>query len=210
MIPRNIRHSDIKKAARFVDRHGVPGTRISTRYDLIIDGGRYPPKFIVSKAYEYTSGTAHPASEFNAVEAVNYFKSRNYAVLDKDEEKLKIDLGEDEESTFAEGKKKYRLHRHRERDGSIPKKAKLRRLAETGTLSCDVCGFDFVKTYGILGQGFIEAHHTIPVSELDGKTKTKITDLSLVCANCHRMLHAGETLISIQKLKDLIGEIKST
>lgn len=48
-----------------------------------------------------------------------------------------------DESAFPEGKKKYALHRSRERDSALTRRAKRARLNETGKLECDVCEFDF-------------------------------------------------------------------
>lgn len=112
-------------------------------------------------------------------------------------------IPEEEESRHPEGAALYRLHRQLERDTTLAKKAKQKRLAETGCLWCDVCGFDFEREYGVLGAGFIEAHHTIPVSELTGETKTQLADLALVCSNCHRMLHRGPQLLTIDELRAL-------
>ena len=111
---------------------------------------------------------------------------------------------EDEASRYPEGRESYREHRRLERDPSISKKAKANRLAETKMLKCDVCGFDFQRTYGELGARYIEAHHTIPVSVIRGIAKTKINDLALVCSNCHRMLHRGPRLLSVAELKKLL------
>lgn len=110
---------------------------------------------------------------------------------------------DDDESAFPEGKKKYALHHSRERDSSITRKAKRLRLKETGKLECEVCKFNFTLEYGQHGEGFIEAHHRIPVSQLDGKAKTKIRDLALVCSNCHRMLHRGKPLPTVEDLRAL-------
>lgn len=113
---------------------------------------------------------------------------------------------EDESSSFAEGRKAYRLHLARERDISLAKKAKSIRLARTGSLKCDVCNFDFTKTYGALGDGYIEAHHTTPISELSGSRKTKLSELVLVCSNCHRMLHRTNPVLDVAGLKNIIKE----
>ncbi len=110
-------------------------------------------------------------------------------------------ISEDEESRFPEGAELYRLHRQRERDATLAVRAKQKRLSQVGYLSCDVCEFDFEKAYGDLGAGFIEMHHTIPVSQLTGNARTRITDLALVCSNCHRMLHRGPRLLSIDELR---------
>lgn len=93
------------------------------------------------------------------------------------------DIQVDDESAFPEGRAKYKLHYARERDGILVRKAKLLRLQETGKLACEVCNFDFAEQFGNHGIGFIEAHHTKPVSTLDGKTKTRIEELAMVCSN---------------------------
>lgn len=67
---------------------------------------------------------------------------------------------------------------------------------------CEVCQFDFGITYGSHGIGFIEMHHLYPI--YNGKRKTTIEDLRPICANCHRMLHKGKKLLSIEELKEII------
>lgn len=110
---------------------------------------------------------------------------------------------EDDESAFPEGGDKFELHHGRERDSAITRKAKRLRLAKTGKLECEVCDFDFSSAFGPHGEGFIEAHHRVPVSELDGTKRTKIRDLALVCSNCHRMLHRGRPLPTVEDLRIL-------
>jgi 5-methylcytosine-specific restriction endonuclease McrA len=67
---------------------------------------------------------------------------------------------------------------------------------------CQVCGLRFEEVYGTLGQGYAEAHHLIPLSQLQDNVKTSIDDLRTVCANCHRMLHRmSGTRNDINKLK---------
>jgi predicted HNH restriction endonuclease len=62
-------------------------------------------------------------------------------------------------------------------------------IAVHGT-QCQCCNFDFAKTYGALGAGFIEVHHTKPVSSLECETAVDAkTDLVVLCSNCHRMIH---------------------
>ena len=75
-------------------------------------------------------------------------------------------------------------------------------LNATGKLSCEVCGFDFKARYGDLGEGYAECHHTIPVSQLKKQQKTKLSDLSILCANCHRMIHRSRPMLSIEQLKE--------
>jgi hypothetical protein len=115
---------------------------------------------------------------------------------------------DDDESAFPEGADRYRLHRSNERDPKLAARAKRKRLTETGVLKCDACDFDFSVEYGQLGDGFIEAHHTVPVATLDGTRKTKLLELALVCSNCHRMLHRASPPLTIDELRELMnGEV---
>ncbi len=106
---------------------------------------------------------------------------------------------------FPEGKLKERLHYARERNNEVVRQAKAQAMSEVGSLNCVCCGFDFFKFYGELGKGFIEAHHTRPISELheDGDI-TKIEDLALVCSNCHRMLHRKRPWLGLDDLSSLL------
>jgi hypothetical protein len=205
MIPDGLEDKHIRKAAAYIDRKGVPSERRSVHYDLVLDGKCYPPKYVISLAAKFAHGREHPPADFDAVEAKNFFLGRDYEVIDR-RGKTKAETiiaNEDDESAFPEGRERFGKHRTLERDGAISRKAKAKRLKETGRLECEVCGFDFVETYGTVGTGFIEAHHTIPVASLDGREKTKISDLALVCSNCHRMLHRGTSPLSVNQLKQL-------
>ncbi|QZE25963.1 HNH endonuclease [Brevibacterium sp. K72] len=77
---------------------------------------------------------------------------------------------------------------HRERDPEL-RAAKLDLIASQGLLvECEVCTFNFGSFYGELGEDYIEVHHSTPRQE-SGMTATKLQDLVLLCANCHRMIH---------------------
>lgn len=114
------------------------------------------------------------------------------------------DEEEDEITSVKEGRVIYKLHKLRERDSKINKKKKEVYFKKHGKLNCEVCDFDFYKVYGEIGKGFIEAHHRIPLSDLDGESKTELKDLALVCSNCHRMLHREIDTLSIKELKNRI------
>lgn len=93
-----------------------------------------------------------------------------------------------------------RLHKRYERDPKLV--AEKRKAASAkGDLACEVCGFDFKATYGDLGSGYIEVHHTRPVHTLLTGTKTKLGDLALLCANCHRMAHRKRIPLTITALE---------
>lgn len=118
---------------------------------------------------------------------------------------LAEDIATNGEEESEEGRLLTRIHRYRERDPKLVKRKKDRVLKELNSLSCEVCSFDFGKVYGDRGHGFVECHHTKPVSEIEVGEKTKLSDLSLVCSNCHRMIHRKRPWLSVEKLKTLVG-----
>lgn len=105
---------------------------------------------------------------------------------------------------FPEGRIVTKLHTRRERNPTLIKKKKESVLKSTGSLKCEVCGFDFEYFYGSLGTGFAECHHCLPLSSLANPTKTKLDDLAVVCANCHRILHRARPWATTQQLKELL------
>lgn len=76
-----------------------------------------------------------------------------------------VELTADDDS-YAEGKRLLREHVRRERNQQLVTLAKERFLQRHGRLFCEICGFCFSDVYGELGDGFIEAHHIKPVSQL--------------------------------------------
>jgi 5-methylcytosine-specific restriction enzyme A len=115
------------------------------------------------------------------------------------------DLSEDEDEG-EEGQILSRTHRYRERDKSLVQKKKAQFIGNHQRLSCEVCGFDFEKAYGSRGADFIECHHTKPVSSLEAGEKTKLSELALVCSNCHRMIHRKKPWLSLSELQLLIAK----
>lgn len=88
-----------------------------------------------------------------------------------------------------EGGTLLKYHKYRERNQTLIRKKKDQYFKRHNNLACEQCGFDFEKTYGAIGKGFIECHHKTPLAELNMLTITSLDDLMLVCSNCHRMMH---------------------
>ena len=112
----------------------------------------------------------------------------------------------DGDEEFPEGAILRRAHQARERNRNLVKRAKLLAKQSKGGVWCEVCGFDFKKIYGSLGEDFIECHHTIPVSELQPNTKVKVSDIALMCSNCHRMVHRRRPWLNLPELKKLLQD----
>jgi hypothetical protein len=90
-----------------------------------------------------------------------------------------------------EGRRVLRQHYARERNRSL---VRLKRMdfasRNNGRVFCEICQFEYGEHYPRhLGDGFIEVHHLQPLSRSSDQRQTSLTDLLLVCANCHRMIH---------------------
>lgn len=109
-----------------------------------------------------------------------------------------------EDEVLPEGRVLTRLHLFRERNRVLVERKRERTLAKTGRLACEVCDFDFARVYGELGEGFTECHHVVPLSELPDIRRTRLADLAIVCANCHRMLHRTRPTMTILELRTLV------
>lgn len=116
------------------------------------------------------------------------------------EEKLPEEILSDNSEIFQEGLKKTIFVNSYERNS----KARSSCINYWKPI-CSVCEFDFEKTYGKLGEGFIHVHHLKPVSEIGELYQIDpIEDLRPVCPNCHSMLHRKNPPLSIDELKDII------
>jgi 5-methylcytosine-specific restriction protein A len=110
----------------------------------------------------------------------------------------------EEETEFAEGGVLTALHKRRERDPKASAKKKSAVLKAQGRLACEACGFDFVAVYGELGVGFAECHHRQPLASLPERHKTTMSDLAILCANCHRMIHRTRPLMTVEAFSRLV------
>ena len=89
---------------------------------------------------------------------------------------------------FPEWEKVERIHKKYERNHKLVEKAKENYKSKNNwELPCEICNFNFKSEYW--NKEFIEAHHKIPLSSINDNRETKIEDLAMLCANCHRMIH---------------------
>ncbi|OQQ25913.1 HNH endonuclease [Prescottella equi] len=110
----------------------------------------------------------------------------------------------DEDETAKEGRLLQRRHYVRERDRKLRQRKIARFLQSHERVHCEVCGFDFELVYGERGSEYTEVHRIVPLHH-SGSTTTKLTDLVLLCANCHRMIHRGTPWLTPDELRNLIN-----
>jgi hypothetical protein len=125
----------------------------------------------------------------NAV-AVFYLKR-----IFESEEKAAVDL------LSQEGNRILRTHFIKERDPSLGAAKRRTFVEQHGHLFCESCGIKETDFPRDLGKSCFEVHHLSPIGERSEAQTTRLSDLSIVCANCHRMIHADETILSLEEIK---------
>jgi hypothetical protein len=104
------------------------------------------------------------------------------------------------ETVFKEGAAKQVTVNAYERNPEARKAC----IAHYGT-GCTVCGFNFGKVYGELGEGFVHVHHLRDLATIGEEYEVNpIDDLRPVCPNCHAMLHRKVPAMTIEELKGII------
>lgn len=99
-------------------------------------------------------------------------------------------------------------HLVRERNRDLAETLKEEAL-QSASYECRVCGLRPYDLYGEAGRAALECHHIVPLAELDGESETRLDDLALVCACCHRVLHAVCEPRSIDDLRRLLADCQS-
>ncbi|MBK1637172.1 HNH endonuclease [Rhodovulum adriaticum] len=113
---------------------------------------------------------------------------------------------EAEQIAGKEGRILTRLHTYKERDRKFAKQVRDHyRHVHGGKLRCEACGTVPVEVYGNAGERAMEAHHTVPIEELQPDSVTLVEDMAMVCAGCHRVIHSQKPCLTIQEVRDLIA-----
>ena len=103
-----------------------------------------------------------------------------------------------------EGNRQLVLHLVRERNQTL-----VRRKKELATsLHCEACGFSFSHAYGERAAEYCEVHHLVPLAEAERSTRTKIQDLAILCANCHRVVHLRNPPYMLEELREMLSHAR--
>ena len=96
------------------------------------------------------------------------------------------EAGEDE-IEFYEGRLLTRAHLRRERDRRLRVEL-LRRRREKDAVVCDMCSQRHLDVAPEFREAAFEAHHVVPIA-VAGHGPTRLADVALLCATCHRLVH---------------------
>lgn len=120
------------------------------------------------------------------------YKDDIYKILNGIEE----DLGYTEDIEFEEGQKSKRYIEAKKRNVKARELKLVEFNIKNGYIYCEVCKEDDICT--------IDVHHElIKVADMRSGHKTKLKDLRVVCASCHRKLHGHN--ITVDELKHRIS-----
>ena len=100
-----------------------------------------------------------------------------------------------------EGKPVLRQHYSRERDHTLRQRKIDEQLKIHGEISCECCG-DNGARFANTKLRIFEIHHQIPLSQYRGTKITDLSEVSVLCANCHRAVHATNPPTPVNELRN--------
>lgn len=115
-----------------------------------------------------------------------------------------------EGSFIIEGEEQEGLTRRKKRSDRLVSEARtaFRNASPDHKLRCSVCDVTFD---GFSTREIIQIHHLQPISEMKVSTRKSLKEalalVAPVCPTCHRILHSGDTLLTIEEGREIISRI---
>ncbi len=103
-----------------------------------------------------------------------------------------------------EGRRLWKEHFRRERNRYLAAQKKDLARNRPGGLKCEACGVDYTSLYRRHGDGFCEVHHRVPLAELEGQGETRLDQLAILCANCHRVIHRIKPMPTVEDFRAML------
>ena len=146
----------------------------------------------------FYSRASLPAEEVLNADLQRFLALYKHLVENESSLYLRADTEDDEAGLEVENLKRLREHKRIERNRRLAAKVK-----KVQGYTCKACGFNFESAYGAIGADFIEAHHLVPLSELKGDVVQldPKRDFSVLCSNCHRMIHRSEFVNRVEEFR---------
>ncbi len=92
----------------------------------------------------------------------------------------------------SEGALRLTAHYKRERSAKLRRDKLLSFLKEHGRYFCELCRREPGVSYpDTVGERIYEVHHRKPLAVAREPVRTTLDDLAVLCANCHRLVHAS-------------------
>jgi hypothetical protein len=119
------------------------------------------------------------------LDARNKIARIDHEVAEYLDSRFNADVARDSHPGFSEGDPRFRQHLARERNIAAVRQKKAN---APRPLICEICTSAFSYSYNN-ADAVIECHHLLPLG-VTGNRITRLDDLILLCANCHRAVHA--------------------
>jgi 5-methylcytosine-specific restriction protein A len=124
---------------------------------------------------------------------------------------VSLDTSEVENDEFPEGAVLTKVHRRIERNHRLRTNL-IRDRRKNNLLRCDACLMVNPTSEKRFDDAIFDAHHLVPLSAI-GTTRTKISDMALLCANCHRIIHRLSSSTgkwaSVNDVQEALGHVQS-
>jgi len=105
----------------------------------------------------------------------------------------------DKEIKVREGDLASHTIRFRQRNRAIIEAKK-----RTSRGICEACAMSFPARYRLAGKDCLQVHHKNPIAEREAARVTRLSDLVLLCPNCHAVVHAFAPELTLEQLKGRI------
>lgn len=137
------------------------------------------------------------AGDFHTHEARSRMRELGFQTVDVNDDDL--------DAQFAEGERTTREVTVFMRHPGLAKAAK-----EKYNNTCQACGLE-PSFYGNLGARFVECHHINELAKQGGgAVLNDIEAVTVLCANCHRMIHTKSPCLTIKELRQHIRKSKDS
>jgi predicted HNH restriction endonuclease len=183
--------ADIAEAGNVAKNYPKIANAISAHARMIIAGVN--SSGIRDAADSYIKVQAEHFGMTNAGSATNLIKFESLPETDLEQE-----------ISGKEGRMLTRVHAYKERDRKFAAMAKKHyKTKNGGKLWCVACDLKPEILYDDKGERCIEAHHKIPIEELQPDSITRVDDMAMVCASCHRVIHSRKPCLTIEEVRAL-------
>ena len=108
----------------------------------------------------------------------------------------------DPELAAIEGEPRMFFHLRRERDPGLAKAKREAAKGADGLIRCEACGACAQERYPGIQGDICEIHHRRPLSDAVTAVATTLSDLAVLCANCHRAIHRTNPLMSVEAFRE--------
>jgi 5-methylcytosine-specific restriction protein A len=167
------------------------------QFELVVENRRLRPQAVVDIAARLATGRAGAAAggggDLSNARRAAFFNREGYEIVTAGALPTRLDIPvSSEDREWSEGRPLLVTHLKRERAPGLARAKKRNVLRQLGRLVCERCSLDPVKAFGSeAAAACLEVHHSrLEVAQMGEGTLTTLADVELLCANCHRLVHA--------------------